>query len=114
MVIKITKARADLLAFIRENPCTSVEAMEGLGATLRNHVKERTTWLLERGLIREVCRIRLASRGPYARMYEITPAGIAALILSDGGLIDSPKSFCEVTDDDLARLAKRETIPDRV
>lgn len=114
MNIRITKARADLLALIREMPCTSCEAMEAMGATRSNHIIERASWLLAKGLIREACRIRLASRGPYASLYEITPAGMAALILSDGDLIDSPKSFSEVTDADLARLASRETVTQRL
>lgn len=114
MTIRITKARADLLAFIRDNPCTSHEAMQEMGATHSNHILERAAWLFAKGLIREVCRIRLGSRGPYARMYEITPAGRAALTLSDGGLIDSPQSYSEVTDADLCRIARRETVPKRV
>lgn len=114
IAIRITKARADLLAFIRDNPCTSHEAMQEMGATHANHVVERTAWLFARGLIREVCRIRLGARGPYARMYEITPSGKAALTLSEGGMVDSPQSFAEVTEADLARVARRETATERV
>lgn len=114
MIIKITKARADLLAFIRDNPCTSGEAMAGMGASRNNHIDTRADWLCAHGLIRVVCKIQLASRGPYVRMYEITSAGLAALTLCDGGLIDSPKSFCEVTDADLIRLSRRETSTNRL
>lgn len=112
--IRITKARADLLAFIRDNPSTSLQAQQGLGATVRNHIAEQAAWLLANGLIREVYRIRIGTRGPCARVYEITPYGRAALTLCGGGLIDSPKSFNEVTYADLERLASRETTTQRV
>lgn len=113
MTIRITKARADLLAFIRDNPCTINEARQEMGIS-HHRINAWSVWLYANGLIREVCRIRLGSRGPYASMYEITNLGRAALKLSDCWLIDSKRSCVEATQSDLDRLARRETTPLRL